>query len=234
MGRILLAVAYHSLQDTGYYFDATNPYRPKFKKSDRAVLSSIADEIRAKPEGGFFITYMGSAVGTSPGRLVETDADYNIIHEWPEDVEGTLNILGEQFSPHGLSIDWERKFILTSDFVEPVTILKPSAGVRKANTLRLWDLDSRKIINTLTIPNVSVKTPFPSSSQSRKLMYSQGGGIQDVKFIPGHPEGAAIATAVHLGQLWIIYPERKDKHGKPGVIEELYDLGPKARDTVAI
>jgi len=31
---------------------------------------------------------MGSAAGTSPGRLVETDAEFNIIHEWPEDVEG--------------------------------------------------------------------------------------------------------------------------------------------------
>ena len=41
---------------------------------------------------GFFITYMGSAVGTSPGRLVETDANDNIIHEWPEDVDSTLNI----------------------------------------------------------------------------------------------------------------------------------------------
>lgn len=148
-------------QDTAYYFDVTNPYRPKFSKSDRAILGSIADEIRAKPEGGFFITYMGSALGTTPGRLIETDADYNIIHEWPEDVDGTLNILGEQFSPHGLSIDWERKFILTSDFVEPVTILKPSAGVRRANTLRLWDLDSRTILNTLTIPNVSLSlAPF--------------------------------------------------------------------------
>lgn len=33
---------------------------------------------------------MGSAVGSSPGRLVETDAKGNIIHEWPEDVEGTV------------------------------------------------------------------------------------------------------------------------------------------------
>lgn len=98
---------------------------------------------------------MGSAVGTSPGRLVETDADFNIIHEWPEDVGSVLNILGEQFSPHGLSIDWERKLILTSDFVEPVTILKPSLGIRRANTLRLWDLDSKKILSTITIPNVS-------------------------------------------------------------------------------
>ncbi|KAJ5227487.1 uncharacterized protein N7469_007493 [Penicillium citrinum] len=201
-------------QDTGFYFDTSNPYRPKFLKSNRAVLSSIADEVRAKPDGGFFITYMGSAVGTSPGRLVETDADFNIIHEWPEDVEGTLNILGQQFSPHGLSIDWEKKLILTSDFVEPVTILKPSLGVRHADTLRLWDLDTRKIISTLTIPN--------------------GGGIQDVKFIPGNKESAALATAVHLGQVWIIYPFRKDEHGNQGTIELLYDLGPKARDTIAI
>lgn len=97
---------------------------------------------------------MGSAVGTSPGRLVETDADFNIIHEWPKDVSGTLNILGEQFSPHGLAVDFEKNVILTSDFVVPLSILKPSAGIQRANTLRLWDLPSRKILSTLTIPNV--------------------------------------------------------------------------------
>ncbi|ODM20032.1 hypothetical protein SI65_05018 [Aspergillus cristatus] len=201
-------------QDTAFYFDTTNPYRPKFKKSNRALLASIADEIRAKPDGGFYITYMGSALGTSPGRLIETDENFDIIHEWPEDVESTLNILGEQHSPHGLSINWEKKLILTSDFVEPISILKPSPGVRHADTLRLWDLDTKKILNTITIPD--------------------GGGIQDVKFIPGNPESAALAPAVHLGQVWIIYPLRKDANGKQGTAELLYDLGPKARDTVAI
>lgn len=201
-------------QDTGYYFDVSDPYNPQFQKSDRALLASIADEIRAKPDGGFFITYMGSAVGTSPGRLIETDKDYNIIHQWPEDVEGTLNILGEQFSPHGLSIDFENDLILTSDFVVPITILKPTLGIQRADTLRLWRLSDRTITNTITIPN--------------------GGGIQDVKFIPGNKESAAIATAVHLGQVWIIYPFRKDANGKPGKAELLFDLGPKARDTVAI
>ncbi|KAF2874667.1 hypothetical protein BDV95DRAFT_563390 [Massariosphaeria phaeospora] len=203
-------------QDTAYYFDTTNPYQPKFKKSNRALLSSITDEIRAKPDGGFFITYMGSAAGTSPGRLVETDANFNIIHEWPEDVESTLNILGEQFSPHGLSIDWNKKLILTSDFVVPVTILKPASalGIQRANTLRLWNLDSRKIISTITIPN--------------------GAGIQDVKFIPGNPESAALATAVGPGQVWIIYPFRTAASGTQGVAELLFDLGPRARDNLAI
>ncbi|OBT97007.1 hypothetical protein VE01_04917 [Pseudogymnoascus verrucosus] len=201
-------------QDTAFYFDTTDPYRPTFKKSNRAVLSSIADEIRAKPDGGFFITYMGSTVGTSPGRLVETDKDFNIIAEHPQDLASTINILGETFAPHGLSIDWDANLILTSDFVVPVTILKPSAGIIHANTLRLWNLEKRSIIRTLTIPN--------------------GGGIQDVKFIPGNKESAAIATAVHLGQVWIIYPFRTDKDGKQGTIELLYDLGEKARDTIAI
>ncbi|KAF2793113.1 hypothetical protein K505DRAFT_408243 [Melanomma pulvis-pyrius CBS 109.77] len=203
-------------QDTAYYFDTTNPYQPKFKKSNRALLSSITDEIRAKPDGGFFITYMGSAVGSAPGRLVETDANFNIIHEWPEDVESTLNILGEQFNPHGLTVDWNKKIILTSDFVVPVTILKPASaiGIQKANTLRLWELDSRKIISTITIPN--------------------GQGIQDVKFIPGNSESAALATAVGPGQVWIIYPFRKNAQGGQGVAELLFDLGPRARNNLAI
>lgn len=98
---------------------------------------------------------MGSAVGTSPGRLVETDADFNIIHEWPEDVTGTLNILEQQHSPHGLAVDFDKNIILTSDFVVPLSILKPSLGIQYANTLRLWDLPSRKIISTIPIPNVS-------------------------------------------------------------------------------
>ncbi|KAI0131862.1 hypothetical protein BJ170DRAFT_591844 [Xylariales sp. AK1849] len=141
------------IQDTADYFDTSDPYRPSFKKSNRAFLSSIVDEIRAKPDGGFFITYMGSAVGTSPGRLVETDADFNIIHEWPEDVSGVLNILREQFDPFGLTIDWNRNLILTSDFVVPVTILKPTLGIQRANTLRLWALPTRTILNTITIPD---------------------------------------------------------------------------------
>ncbi|RKU44662.1 hypothetical protein DL546_003235 [Coniochaeta pulveracea] len=201
-------------QDTAFYFDVSNPYRPAFKKSNRGILGSIVDEIRAKPDGGFFITYMGSAVGTSPGRLVETDAQGSILHEWPEDVNGLVNILGEQFSPHGLSVDFDKNIILTSDYVVPLSILKPTLGIQRANTLRLWNLASRTIISTITIPN--------------------GGGIQDVKFIPGNPESAALATAVHLGQVWIIYPFRTNAQGKQGVAELLYDLGDKAKDSVAI
>jgi selenium-binding protein 1 len=163
--------------------------------------------------------------------LVETDANFNIIHQWPEDVAGTLNILGEQFNPHGLSVDWDKNIILTSDFVVPLSILKPSLEIIRANTLRLWNLKTRTIISTITIPNVS----FPKYLLSRWILTNfQGGGIQDVKFIPGNPDSAALATAVHLGQVWIIYPFKYNSDGTQGVAELLYDLGPKARDTIAI
>ncbi|KAF2159019.1 hypothetical protein M409DRAFT_30554 [Zasmidium cellare ATCC 36951] len=202
-------------QDTGFYFDVSNPYEPKFLKSDRALLASISDDVVAKPDGGFFFTYMGSAVGTSPGRLIETDADYNIIHQWPEDVPGVLSVLDSQFSPHGLAVDYDNGYIYTSDFVIPITVLKPSAGIVGGHSVRLWDLNTRTILNSVQIPN--------------------GGGIQDVKLIPGNKEGAAVATAVGLGQIWIIYPKRTDPvSGKPGVAELLFDLGEKARNTVAI
>jgi hypothetical protein len=216
-GKLLIGGGLLSLlktQDTAFYFDVSDPYHPKFDHSNRGVLSSIVDEIRAKPDGGFFITYMGSAAGTAPGRLVETDAAGNIIHEWPEDVPSTLNILGEQFSPHGLSIDFDKGIALTSDFVVPYTVLKPTTGIQKANTLRLWNINSRTIISTIHIPN--------------------GAGIQDVKFIPGNPESAALATAVGPGEVWIIYPFRTAADGTQGVAELLYSLGPKAVDSLAI
>lgn len=167
-----------------------------------------------------------------PGRLIETDANFDIIHEWPEDVAGTLNILEKQFSPHGLTIDFDANVMLTSDFVIPLSILKPTTGIQRADTLRLWDLESRTIISTITIPN--------------------GGGIQDVKFIPGNKESAALATAVVPGEgvflfspfysrltadhytVWVIYPFRHDSSGKQGVAEKLIALGEKAENSVAI
>jgi 6-phosphogluconolactonase (cycloisomerase 2 family) len=87
-------------------------------------------------------------------------------------------------------------------------------GIQKANTFRLWELSSHKIINTIIIPD--------------------GAGIQDVKFIRGNKESAALATAVGPGQVWIIYPFRKNAQGEQGVAEVLFELGPRARNNLAI
>lgn len=52
-----------------------------------------------------------------------------------------------------------------------------------------------------------------------------------MKFIPGHPEGAAIAATVGSAQLWAIYPSRKDANGHSGVAELIYDFGDQIRST---
>ena len=96
-----------------------------------------------------------AAAGTSPGRLIETDNNFNIIGEHPEDVASQANIVASQFSPHGLSVDFDKNLILTSDYVVPLSVLKPSLGIIRANTLRLWNLATKSIISTITIPNVS-------------------------------------------------------------------------------
>lgn len=114
------------------------------------------------PFSHFTTNPLQAAVGTAPGRLVETDANFDIIAEHPQDIASTVNILGENFNPHGLTIDFEKNLILTSDFVIPVTILKPSLGIVKDNTLRLWRLSDRSIISTITIPNVSTLSPSQS------------------------------------------------------------------------
>ena len=101
------------------------------------------------------LTDLAAAAGTSPGRLVETDSNYNIIGEFPRDAAGNANILADNFNPHGLTIDWKKNIILTSDYIVPLSILKPSLGIIRDNTLRLWNLEKRTIISTLTIPNVS-------------------------------------------------------------------------------
>ncbi len=75
------------------------------RRSNRALLLAVTDEVVGKPDGGFFTTNMGSALGRSPGRLMKTDASLNIIHEWPDDANGLRNILEQQFSLHGISVD---------------------------------------------------------------------------------------------------------------------------------
>jgi hypothetical protein len=95
---------------------------------------------------------MGSAVGTSPGRLVETDSNFDIIGQWPESLDN-LGTIFTNFNPHGLSIDWDADIILTSDFVVPLSTLKPSTGIVHDDTLRLWNLTTREIISTIEIPN---------------------------------------------------------------------------------
>ena len=43
----------------------------------------------------------------------------------------------------------------------PLSILKPTLGIKRAETLRLWTLDKRQIISTIRLPDVSPLLPAP-------------------------------------------------------------------------
>lgn len=49
-----------------------------------------------------------TAAETFHGRVVETDADDNIIYQSPEDPGGNLNALTDSFKPHGPAVDWDK------------------------------------------------------------------------------------------------------------------------------
>ena len=56
-----------------FFFDMSDPRKPRFLFSTSDKFSSITDDFFPLPQGGFLITQMGSANGDAPGRVVEFD-----------------------------------------------------------------------------------------------------------------------------------------------------------------
>ena len=58
-----------------FFFDTSNPRKPRFLFSTSDKFSSITDDFFPLPQGGFLITQMGLANGDAPGRVVEFDRE---------------------------------------------------------------------------------------------------------------------------------------------------------------
>jgi selenium-binding protein 1 len=56
-----------------FFFNVTDPRRPRFLFSTADANSSIIDHFLPLPGGGFLVTRMGSANGDARGRVVEFD-----------------------------------------------------------------------------------------------------------------------------------------------------------------
>jgi selenium-binding protein 1 len=164
-----------------FFFDVSRPRQPRFLFSTSAPSSSITDDFLALPGGGFLVTQMGSASGTSPGRLAEFDRRLRLVGEHP------LYPPGDGFNPHGISADFSRNLLVTSDFLMPASTLDVWPGpIELRGSLRFWDLARREIVRTVALP--------------------EAWGSMDVKLIPGDPHGRAVTANMFSGLVYTVDP----------------------------
>jgi hypothetical protein len=169
-------------QNDIFFFDITDARHPKFLRSTRAPNSSITDDFLALPGGGFLVTNMGSASGGAGGRLVEFDADLNLVAEYP-----ATSPADGGFNPHGMDADFKRNRLVTSDFINPVTTLNAYTGALELrSSLRFWDLANRRITRTVMLPDQA--------------------GTMDVRLIPNDVRGRAVTVNMFTGLFYSVDP----------------------------
>jgi hypothetical protein len=183
-GKVLAAGGLLSVlkgQKEIFFFDVSNPEKPSFLSAADPPLSAITDDFYPLANGGFLVTMMGGANGAHPGRVVEFDASRNIVKEYPE------NPPDHGFNPHGIAVRPDLNLMLTTDFVCPTTTLHAVPGdLDLRGTVRVWNLQSRQIVRTITMPG----TP----------------GFMDVKFIPKNAQGLAFTAGMTDDQLYLLDP----------------------------
>ena len=178
-----------------FFFDVTDSKNPKFLFSTKALESSITDDFLPIENGGFLISQMGAADGTSPGRVAEFDGSMHFVanhfgamsmfQEWPSapPLDG--------FNPHGISARPDLNLMMTSDFILPASILPGSPGPVLRGSVRIWDYRARKITKTI------------------QLQSSDGGpalGTMDVKMLPKDRRGYGYVSGMFDGHIYLIDP----------------------------
>ena len=169
-------------QNDIFFFDISNARNPKFLFSTHAPNSSITDDFLPLPDGGFFVTNMGSASGGAGGRVVEFDKHLRLVAEYP-----ATSPADGGFNPHGIDADFSKNLLVTSDFINPVTTLNVFSGnVELRSSLRFWNLRDRRITRTVVLPDSA--------------------GTMDVKLIPHDPHGRAVTANMFTGLVYSVDP----------------------------
>ena len=181
-GKILAAGGLLSVlkgQKEIFFFDVSNPRRPRFVSAADPPQSAITDEFYPLRGGGFLVTMMGGAEGHHPGRVVEFDERLRLVAEHPADPPD------DGFNPHGISVRPEVNLMVTSDFICPSTTLHSvPGGLGLRGSVRVWDFEARTIVRTVTIPNAA--------------------GTIDVRLIPGDRRKRALTAGMTDDTLYLI------------------------------
>jgi selenium-binding protein 1 len=181
-GRILACGGLLSVlkgQKEIFFFDVSDPLRPRFISSADPPLSSITDEFYPLANGGFLVTMMGGANGAHPGRVAEFSRDLTLIAEHPSEPPSG------GFNPHGISVRPELNLMITSDFICPSSTLHAVAGdPMLGGSLRVWDFKRRAIRKTIQMPRAS--------------------GFIDVQLIPRDRAARAYTAGMADDQLYLV------------------------------
>ncbi len=162
-----------------FFFDVSNPARPRFLSSADPPNSSVTDDFYPLADGGFLVTMMGGPKGMHPGRVVEFDKTLHLVAEHPSDPPA------DGFDPHGISVRPEHNLMVTSDFICPVSTLAATQGdLGLRGSVRVWDFRARKILRTIQLPS-----PM---------------GSIDVRLIPGDPKLRGYTAGMTDDQLYLL------------------------------
>ena len=166
-----------------FFFDVSEPARPRFLSAADPPQSAITDEFYGMDTGGFLVTMMGGPQGHEPGRVAEFDKDLKLVAEHPADPPK------DGFNPHGISVRPEINLMVTSDFICPSTTLHAVPGdPALRGSVRVWDFKARRILRTIAIPDA--------------------GGTIDIRLIPGDPGKRAYTAGMGDDTLYLIDTER--------------------------
>lgn len=185
-----------------FFFDVSQPRRPKFVGSNNPSDASITDEFAPLNNGGFIATFMGGPAGAHPGRVLEYDAHRNVVKSLPTPSDDAAY----PFNPHGVSIDEAHNLMVTSDYVCPVSTLHVGGGVPHLDgSIRVWDLAKRSILRTIPVGDMV--------------------GTMDVRLIPGDHQRRAFTAGMNDDQLYLV-------DTKAGTSKSVFDFTPYAVQAV--
>jgi len=189
-------------QDQVFFFDVTQPLKPRFIGSNNPSTASITDEFAPLSTGGFLATFMGGPAGAHPGRVLEYDANLNVVRTLPTPTDDAEH----PFNPHGISIDEAHNLMVTSDYVCPVSTLHVGGGVPHLNgSIRVWNLAKRSVTRTIAVGDHA--------------------GTMDVRLIPGDARHRAFTAGMNDNQLYLVDTQR-------GTARAVFDFAPYAVSAV--
>lgn len=172
-----------------FFFDVSNPRKPKFLSAADPPSSAITDEFYPLPEGGFLVTMMGGAQGHHPGRVVEFDKTLNITREHPSSPPD------DGFNPHGISVRPEANLMVTSDFICPSSTLHAVPGdLVLRGSVRVWDFKARKILRSVMLPKAGGTIDVQLIPRDAQLRAFTAGMLDDKLYIVDTQQGTAQAV----------------------------------------